>query len=376
MRWFKLTSAMIKDNFRQFDSVFWTIIFPSIFLLFFISIFGNVQNNEENIEFKVGIYYENQDIGILKNILNNVFEDEEFKKTFKISKYENFEKSLEDLKEYNIDIIAYFPEDINKVNFFNLNDDKPIIKIYRTQKNYSKITSEVFSSVLNEINLRFNTMGRELNIETDYIYLNTNDEGFVYEDFIFPGILMMAILTVSIFNLPLNFVDYKNRGIIKRVFVTPLKMSHYFYSFLISNFSILFLAIVLLYFEASFLNISTLIFNYKFIFFLLYCCITALSFGLIIASFFRRIGTASSVSNIVYFITIFLSGLYFPTKEITSFVRWYVYINPATYMVDGLRNILSGDSIGIINIIVPAIWFLIGLILFSFNFKRVMSDEK
>ncbi|UYO99820.1 ABC transporter permease [Oceanotoga sp. DSM 15011] len=376
MRWFKLTSAMIKDNFRQFDSVFWTIIFPSIFLLFFISIFGNVQNNEENIEFKVGIYYENQDIGILKNILNNVFEDEEFKKTFKISKYENFEKSLEDLKEYNIDIIAYFPEDINKVNFFNLNDDKPIIKIYRTQKNYSKITSEVFSSVLNEINLRFNTMGRELNIETDYIYLNTNDEGFVYEDFIFPGILMMAILTVSIFNLPLNFVDYKNRGIIKRVFVTPLKMSHYFYSFLISNFSILFLAIILLYFEASFLNISTLIFNYKFIFFLLYCCITALSFGLIIASFFRRIGTASSVSNIVYFITIFLSGLYFPTKEITSFVRWYVYINPATYMVDGLRNILSGDSIGIINIIVPAIWFLIGLILFSFNFKRVMSDEK
>ncbi|PWJ90575.1 ABC-2 type transport system permease protein [Oceanotoga teriensis] len=376
MRWFKLTSAMIKDNFRQFDSVFWTIIFPSIFLLFFISIFGNVQNNEENIEFKVGIYYENQDIGILKNILNNVFEDEEFKKTFKISKYENFEKSLEDLKEYNIDIIAYFPEDINKVNFFNLNDDKPIIKIYRTQKSYSKITSEVFSSVLNEINLRFNTMGRELNIETDYIYLNTNDEGFVYEDFIFPGILMMAILTVSIFNLPLNFVDYKNRGIIKRVFVTPLKMSHYFYSFLISNFSILFLAIILLYFEASFLNISTLIFNYKFIFFLLYCCITALSFGLIIASFFRRIGTASSVSNIVYFITIFLSGLYFPTKEITSFVRWYVYINPATYMVDGLRNILSGDSIGIINIIVPAIWFLIGLILFSFNFKRVMSDEK
>ncbi|MDO7975676.1 ABC transporter permease [Oceanotoga teriensis] len=376
MRWFKLTSAMIKDNFRQFDSVFWTIIFPSIFLLFFISIFGNVQNNEENIEFKVGIYYENQDIGILKNILNNVFEDEEFKKTFKISKYENFEKSLEDLKEYNIDIIAYFPEDINKVNFFNLNDDKPIIKIYRTQKSYSKITSEVFSSVLNEINLRFNTMGRELNIETDYIYLNTNNEGFVYEDFIFPGILMMAILTVSIFNLPLNFVDYKNRGIIKRVFVTPLKMSHYFYSFLISNFSILFLAIILLYFEASFLNISTLIFNYKFIFFLLYCCITALSFGLIIASFFRRIGTASSVSNIVYFITIFLSGLYFPTKEITSFVRWYVYINPATYMVDGLRNILSGDSIGIINIIVPAIWFLIGLILFSFNFKRVMSDEK
>jgi ABC-2 type transport system permease protein len=376
MRWFKLTSAMIKDNFRQFDSVFWTIIFPSIFLLFFISIFGNVQNNEENIEFKVGIYYENQDIGILKNILNNVFEDEELKKTFKISKYENFEKSLEDLKEYNIDIIAYFPEDINKVNFFNLNDDKPIIKIYRTQKSYSKITSEVFSSVLNEINLRFNTMGRELNIETDYIYLNTNDEGFVYEDFIFPGILMMAILTVSIFNLPLNFVDYKNRGIIKRVFVTPLKMSHYFYSFLISNFSILFLAIILLYFEASFLNISTLIFNYKFIFFLLYCCITALSFGLIIASFFRRIGTASSVSNIVYFITIFLSGLYFPTKEITSFVRWYVYINPATYMVDGLRNILSGDSIGIINIIVPAIWFLIGLILFSFNFKRVMSDEK
>ncbi|MDN5341764.1 MAG: type transport system permease protein [Oceanotoga sp.] len=376
MRWFKLTSAMIKDNFRQFDSVFWTIIFPSIFLLFFISIFGNVQNNEENIEFKVGIYYENQDIGILKNILNNVFEDEEFKKTFKISKYENFEKSLEDLKEYNIDIIAYFPEDINKVNFFNLNDDKPIIKIYRTQKSYSKITSEVFSSVLNEINLRFNTIGRELNIETDYIYLNTNDEGFVYEDFIFPGILMMAILTVSIFNLPLNFVDYKNRGIIKRVFVTPLKMSHYFYSFLISNFSILFLAIILLYFEASFLNISTLIFNYKFIFFLLYCCITALSFGLIIASFFRRIGTASSVSNIVYFITIFLSGLYFPTKEITSFVRWYVYINPATYMVDGLRNILSGDSIGIINIIVPAIWFLIGLILFSFNFKRVMSDEK
>jgi ABC-2 type transport system permease protein len=376
MRWFKLTSAMIKDNFRQFDSVFWTIIFPSIFLLFFISIFGNVQNNEENIEFKVGIYYENQDIGILKNILNNVFEDEEFKKTFKISKYENFEKSLEDLKEYNIDIIAYFPEDINKVNFFNLNDDKPIIKIYRTQKSYSKITSEVFSSVLNEINLRFNTMRRELNIETDYIYLNTNNEGFVYEDFIFPGILMMAILTVSIFNLPLNFVDYKNRGIIKRVFVTPLKMSHYFYSFLISNFSILFLAIILLYFEASFLNISTLIFNYKFIFFLLYCCITALSFGLIIASFFRRIGTASSVSNIVYFITIFLSGLYFPTKEITSFVRWYVYINPATYMVDGLRNILSGDSIGIINIIVPAIWFLIGLILFSFNFKRVMSDEK
>lgn len=62
----ELFTAYTKDSFRQFETVFWAIVFPSLFFIFFVSIFENAFNQENDFNLKAGIYYEKPLTGINK----------------------------------------------------------------------------------------------------------------------------------------------------------------------------------------------------------------------------------------------------------------------------------------------------------------------
>ena len=48
--------------------------------------------------------------------------------------------------------------------------------------------------------------------------------------------------------------------------------------------------------------------------------------------------------NLILMPAVFLSTAFFPLEGISEWMRYLVYIDPLTYMVDGLRGFLVGAS--------------------------------
>ncbi|MFA6639875.1 MAG: hypothetical protein WCS23_05015, partial [Defluviitoga tunisiensis] len=96
-----LTKVFFINSSREFAVPFWTIIFPSLFFILFISIFENI-GNVENMDFKIGIYYEQPLQGIVKNVFDEIFSSQNNNNPFEIIEYDSFEKGLDNLKKSKI----------------------------------------------------------------------------------------------------------------------------------------------------------------------------------------------------------------------------------------------------------------------------------
>jgi ABC-2 type transport system permease protein len=103
--------------------------------------------------------------------------------------------------------------------------------------------------------------------------------------------------------------------------------------------------------------------------------ITLISVGLLMLSVFRKLSAVNVAANILYQLMMFLGGLFFDVSHTPMIIRWFVYINPVSYMAQGLRNIINGMPLGFLNYFVPLLWIGACIIIFSLNFKKVMNYE-
>jgi len=379
-----LMLAMIKDHFRDFEVVFWTVLFPTGLLILFISVFGQVFSGEGiEPEVNYGLHYEEATYGITDGVFRGIFHEMEnaTEGDFSFTEVATREQGLQIMREGEIDLLIEFPEGFSALNeafMTGETEEGPLVSLslYHSSRSESLLAKDIFHSVIDETNLRIVTRGEDVPIDFQRVTLGGLDEGgFSYENFIFPGMIILSLLTVSFFNLPLGLVDYIERGVLKKINASPIRAHHYYISVLATQFVVLILAMTALYTASLFFDISGRIYQWEFIGFVLFASVTALSFGLLFSSFFKNTATLAPFSNILYFVTMFLSGLYFDIQVIPGFLRWYSRINPATYLVDGLRAILFENPIPLSSFTVPGAWFVLSLGIFILNQKQVMKSE-
>ena len=379
-----LTMAMMKDHFRDFEVVFWTVLFPTGLLILFISVFGQVFSDggvEPTMNY--GVYYEEPTYGITDGVFRGIFYEMEQAEEgdFTFEEYPTFDAGMEAMKEGDIDLLIEFPEGFSELNQAFTGEDSfdgPLatLNLHHSSRSTSLLAKDIFHSVIDEANLQILTGGEEIPISFDQVGVGALEEGgFRYENFIFPSMIVLSLLTISFFNLPLGLVDYIERGVLKKIQGAPIRGYHYYIAVLVTQFSVLIIALAALYTTSLFFDISHRIYQWQFIAYIIFASITALSFGLLFSSFFKNTATLAPFSNILYFITMFLSGLYFDIQVVPGFLRWYSRINPATYLVDGLRAILYENPIEPGSFIVPALWFVLSLGVFILNQKKVIQSE-
>jgi len=73
--------------------------------------------------------------------------------------------------------------------------------------------------------------------------------------------------------------------------------------------------------------------------------IASVSIGLIMGSQMESPEGFQLVSSFVVFPMFFLSGAFFPINNLPVYLSPFVYINPITYSVDGMRGALIGESV-------------------------------
>ncbi len=377
-RIFAIFKALIISSIRSPAVIFWNIFFPIILLLILASIFSNIG---KEVSFRVNLVDEsatfkntNMDFA---SYISSAFKEMSAGKnaviTLQSSTTENFlKKSLEELKSGKIDAIIVIPPLFNTQIYaavvqqkggFSL-FSKPTIKIYTLENSQtSDLAFTIISSVLESFNLRILQNSGNL---ADFVspkieYISKNGQNFSYIDFIVPGILVMAVMTVSLFGITDDLLVQREKKVLRKLFVAPLNKGEYFWAMIFSNLTIEIVQIIVLlilgiYLGAHF-NLGILAILY-----MLFVIVTTLPLGFFIASFAKTSDAGIAFANIFNFLFMFLGGLFFPITGVPLVVQIVAYVIPTTYLANGLRSamgVMSSPTPMYLNILVPLVWAVV-----------------
>jgi ABC-2 type transport system permease protein len=168
-----------------------------------------------------------------------------------------------------------------------------------------------------------------------------------YIDFLIPGLLAMTIMTISVAGSGYNIVEYRRKGILKRLFVTPIRPSQFIGGIVIARLVItviqvaflLTAAVVLLKVpvEGNLLELAVLILMGSSVF---------LSLGFWMGSMAKTQQAIMLLGNLITLPQMFLSGVFFPVDSMPGLLQPIASVLPLTFLVTAVREVIvNGISI-------------------------------
>lgn len=198
-------------------------------------------------------------------------------------------------------------------------------------------------------------------------------EGLSYSDFLLSGIVAYAIMQTGIYTVAYNLVDMKRLGVLRRLFLTPLKAHQFFLGQVLARYVIALLQTAVL------LIIGLLVFQTKLSLQLLWLPIIVLfgntlflSFGFIISAGARDYEEAAPYTSVVGLSLTFLGDLFFPVANLPNFLQVIADYLPLKPLTGFLRySILSLPPENIVHdLIVAVVWFILIMSLAIWLFPR------
>jgi ABC-2 type transport system permease protein len=196
------------------------------------------------------------------------------------------------------------------------------------------------------------------------IYGNTTWAGMNMRsvDFLMPGIIVMGAMVTGIMRTSAGFVQEREKGIYRRLALTPLKRQTLIASHLLQHYIVIIVQTVLL------VAVGVLAFNVKIsgnplLFWLLLTmgALCFMSIGFALTGLIKTARSATPVTQMTYFIMMFLGGIFFPNSMLPKFLEPIASALPSAQMSDALRQVLyQGAGIGDIwqHLLVMGVWVL------------------
>jgi ABC-2 type transport system permease protein len=160
-----------------------------------------------------------------------------------------------------------------------------------------------------------------------------------YIDFFVPGILAMALMNAGVIGLSTSFVIYRERGILRRIKVTPFPLTNFVGARVINQLIVAVAQAVILIGLAW--AVFGLVVRGNFFVILLAIIVGALAFlaiGFAISGFARNAETAASYANLITFPMLFLSGVFFDVDSAPDWLQPVTRVLPLRFLVDALRE--------------------------------------
>jgi ABC-2 type transport system permease protein len=155
-------------------------------------------------------------------------------------------------------------------------------------------------------------------------------------------------MTNGVIALAATATEFKRRGIIKRLSITPLTKIDWIIGNVLSQ------ALLNLVLTAIMIAVGWLIFNVRIIpdiitiVMILLGSIMFSGIGMALSGFIKDVEAASAIGNAIAFPMMFLSGTYFPIEMMPPYLRTVSNILPLTYFSQGLKSaMLYKDAEGI-----------------------------
>jgi ABC-2 type transport system permease protein len=167
-------------------------------------------------------------------------------------------------------------------------------------------------------------------------------QGITATAYLVPGILAMALMQLGLFGaIPL--VEQRQNLILKRLSATPLRRWTFVSANLATRVGVAIVQAVVLVVVAGILFGITVIGSWALLaFIVLLGAMTFVSLGYVIASFAPTEDSASQLVSILQFPLMFLSGIFFAIDSMPGWLQAVARFMPLTYLGDALRQVMVG----------------------------------
>lgn len=188
-----------------------------------------------------------------------------------------------------------------------------------------------------------------------------------YLDFLLPGMLAFTIMQICIAGSGFNVVEYRRKGILKRLFVTPIQPRDFISAIVIARLVLCLTQISVLLAAAVYFMGAVVVGNLVSLYFvILLGAIIFLCLGFSLGSIAKTQQSVQAIGNIVIFPQMFLSGIFYPIEMLPELVQPLASILPLSFIASALREI-SVNGLGLIEIapdmIGIAVWMVLGFLI-------------
>ena len=170
---------------------------------------------------------------------------------------------------------------------------------------------------------------------------SVRSERLNYISFLLPGVIGMAVMFSSLFGTAYPLVNDREKGILRRLRVTPMPLPSFIAAKAVGQMVIAFLQALLIILVGillfgveilgDWLSVATVLILGSLVF---------VTLGFVIAGGAGRLETVDPLANVVAMPMMFLSGTFFPVDQAPAWLQPVIQVLPLTYLNNALREVL------------------------------------
>ena len=169
--------------------------------------------------------------------------------------------------------------------------------------------------------------------------------GIDFTKFIFPGIIGMTVLMTS-FMAGISVVWDREFGFLKEVLVAPISRVSVAVGKTLGAATVALFQGMLILLFAPLIGVSFSVWTILALLPLMFLLAAAMgSLGILLASCIKSMEAFQAVTQMMMFPMVFLSGVFFPLQGLPAWMSVLVKINPATYGIAPIRQVVLGASL-------------------------------
>lgn len=325
------TKINTRRFFRDKTAIFFTVLFPLIFLFVFGGIFGR----SGDTSFNVALINQSK-----TEFANKYVTEAKANKLFKIdAQAKTLSQAKERMNRGELDAAVVLPASFGEVKPGEKFPSGKAEVIY-TQNNEqaAQALGSIMQIQFKEINKQFVSVAEPFTVKTT----QSNDKSLSRFDYTFAGLLGFSIIGMGIFG-PVNvFPELKKAGVLRRFHTTTLRVWQYFLSTMASQAVIGVLTLGVQFVVAIGLFHLKLVGNiFELVLFLMFSIVMILGIGLALGGWAKNERQAAPLSNLIVFPMLFLSGTFFPRFLMPEWLQKVTQFLPLTPVIDGVRLIAT-----------------------------------
>lgn len=327
------TRASFIRFFRDKTALFFTFLFPLIFLFVFGSIFNN-----RDVDFKVAV------INHAQNDFAKAFEKvlrEQTGEVLKIKDVANMEEAQKKMKHSELYGVIEIPEEFGVKNKEGRPSGKINALFAKGEDQAGSLLSAIIGQLTDEFNRRLGHPEAPLKVEA----LAVGDESLKPFDYTFTGMLSFSLMSMGVFGLANILPTEKKQGIFRRLRAAPFTSGQ------------LIIATALVYITIAMISLLTMVavglavfqFNMRgswliFSIFALLGSIMMTGVGLAIGGWARTENQSAPIANLISMPMMFLSGTFFPTFLFPDWLQKISQFVPISPITISLRRIMTENA--------------------------------
>ena len=188
-----------------------------------------------------------------------------------------------------------------------------------------------------------------------------------YIDFLLPGIMAFMLMNLSIAGSGFNVVEFRRRGILKRLFVTPIKPIDFVLAIVIARMVIVLGQLSIIFgFALAILDANIVGSVFSLYFVIMLSVLMFLTLGFSIGSLAKTQESVGVLATIFIYPQLVLSGIFFPIETLPEYIHPFAELLPLSLVADAMRSI-ANDGLELIdiyaNFIGIGIWIVIGMLI-------------